>query len=125
MLENELASIVEKINFLRMLYQSKKEMENNYKSHFPKAHLNFVEEEMRGVEENLDCAPGIVETELAWLSIVLFRSTSHVATDEIVGQEIGPHFFANHFRGQTTHLFHSHHGLHCAKIEFTMPSFAK
>ena len=50
MLESELASIVEKINFLRMLFQSKKEMANNYKSHFPKAHLNFVEEEMRIVE---------------------------------------------------------------------------
>ena len=56
MLENELASIVEKINFLRRLYQSKKEMENNCNSHFPKAHLNFVEEEMRGVEENLEIA---------------------------------------------------------------------
>ena len=53
MLESELASILEKINFLRMIYLAKKENANNYKSNFPKAHLNFVEEEMRGVEENL------------------------------------------------------------------------
>ena len=53
MLESELASILEKINFLRMIYLTKKENANNYKSNFPKAHLNFVEEEMRGVEENL------------------------------------------------------------------------
>ena len=56
MLENELASIVEKINFLRMIYLAKKENASNIKSNFPKAHLNFVEEEMRGVEENLEIA---------------------------------------------------------------------
>lgn len=43
MLEGELALIVEKFNFLRMIYESKKATSNNYKSNFPKASLNFVQ----------------------------------------------------------------------------------
>lgn len=39
-----------------MLYQSKQQSANNYKSHFPKANLNYVEDEMTRVGENVEIA---------------------------------------------------------------------
>lgn len=45
-----------KMKTLHLLFQAKTETANNYKSHFPKAHLNFVEEELRFAEENLEIA---------------------------------------------------------------------
>jgi hypothetical protein len=55
-LENEMAAIIEKMKHLDLLLKAKTETSSHYKSHFPKAHLNFVEEELRFAEENLEIA---------------------------------------------------------------------
>lgn len=39
-----------------MLYKAKSETAYNFKSHFPKSHLSYIEEEMRNAEENLEIA---------------------------------------------------------------------
>lgn len=44
MLENELTAIMQKMKHLDLLFKAKTETANNYKSHFPKAHISFVEE---------------------------------------------------------------------------------
>lgn len=51
-----MTAIIEKMKHLDLLLKAKTETYNHYKSHFPKAHLNFVEEELRFAEENLEIA---------------------------------------------------------------------
>ena len=70
----------------------------------------------------LQCLNRTFETNGSWLDVMPCSGLRNYGTDEVVSEDVSPHFFAYEFRGLASQELHLHGGFYGSHIEFIVPA---